>query len=295
MAVATVGSETISAIPGSSGVVLPNGSTAKSGSAETVTYFNSQAVVVSVGTSRIYIRGTSSGGSISYVANPTIPSVAIATVASQVISPAPGATNIVFGSQTASLGSPPITVSNGVVQVTPSGLVVNDRFNVRAPSTYAISTLAHDVVPPTAIATTRGQVISAAPGDSAVAINRQVVTSGGALVTLAGSNNVASFGAGGLIIQYPSGSVSTYTLPTAAPSVGPIVGTVDGIAVSAPADASVISIGSQSAMLGGSVVTVGNDVASLGPSGLVVQMSGGGVTTPSGRVWYEYEHGYVFK
>jgi hypothetical protein len=261
--------------------VLPNGSTAKPGSVETVTDSNSKPVVVSVGSSGIYIGGTSSGDSTSFVANPTIPPVAIATVASHTISAAPGATNIVVGSQTATLGGSAITVSGSVIKLTPSGVVVSDGSGDGAPNTYAVPTLAGspDVVPPTAIATIGGQVISAAPGDSTVVINGQAVTSGGAVVTLAGSNNVASLGPSGLIIQYPSGAVSTYTLPTAAPSVGAIVGTVAGIAVSASAGASVISVGSQAVTSGGSVVTVGNNVVSLGPSGLVVQMPGGGVTT----------------
>jgi hypothetical protein len=283
-AIATVGSQTISAIPGSLGVVLPNGSIAKPGSVATVTDSNSQPVVVSVGTSGIYVGGTGSSDSTGYYANPTIPPVAIATVASQIISAAPGATNVVVGSQTASLGGAPITVSGSVIQLTPSGVVINDASGGAA-STYAIPTLADatDVVSPTPIATIGGQVISAAAGDSTVVINGQVVTAGGALVTLAGSNNVASLGPSGLVIQYPGGSVSSFALPTAAPSAIAIVGTVAGMLISAPAGAPVISIGSQAATLGGSPVTISNDVMSLGPSGLEIQMPGGGVTTISAQ------------
>jgi hypothetical protein len=354
-ALATIGTQTLSAIPGSTGLVLPNGSTAMPGLVTTLSDSNSQPIVVSVGTSGVYIGGTNAGDSTSYYANPTIPPVAIATVANQVVSAAPGATNVVVGSQTAYLGGGAITVSGSLIQLTPSGVVVNGGSSGGPVNTYAIPTLAgtHEIVAPTAIATIGGQIISAAPGDSTVIINGQVVTAGGAPVTLAGSNNIASLGASGLVVQYPGGSVSsyalptvaptpiatvggqvisaapgdstvvingqiitaggapitlagsnnvaslgasglvvhypggsisTYALPTAAPSAGAIVGTVEGIPISVSAGASVISIGSQIVTLGGPPVTIaGNDVVSLGPSGLEIQMPGGGVSTlPAG-------------
>ena len=213
-AIATVGSQTISAIPGSSGVVLPNGSTAKPGSVATITDSNSKPVVVSVGTSGVFIGDTSQGDSKTFYSNP----------------PAP---------------TPP------------------------PPQT------------PKVIATIGGQPISAAPGDSKVIINGQTITSGGNVVTLAGSNNVASLGASGLVVEGPGGSVSTFALPTTAPSVGGVVGTVEGIAVSA-SGASVVWVGSQAVTQGGEVATIsGNDVVSLGPSGLQIMKPGGGVSTLS--------------
>ena len=344
IAIAIIGTQTLSAIPGSSGVVLPNGSTATPGSVATVTDANSQPIVVSVGSSGIYIGGTSSGDSTSYVANPTIPPVAIATigdevlsaapgasnvvigsqtaslgddaitvggsiiqltpsgvvvndgsggpaqtyaiptpaaalspiatVAGQVISAAPGATNIVVGSQTASLGGSPITVAGSVIQLTPSGVVVNDGSG--GASTYTIPTVA---AAPTPIATIGGQVISAAPGASTILVGGQTLTAGGVPVTLSGSNNVASLGPSGLVVQYPGGSVSSFARPTAAPSAEALIGTIAGLSFSVPASASVISIGSQGVTLGGSPVTVSNDVVSLGPSGLAIQLPGGGVST----------------
>jgi hypothetical protein len=81
IAIVTVGSQTIGAIPGSPGVVLPNGSTVKADPIATVTDSNCQPVIVSVGTSGIYVAGTSQGDSTSYYANPTVPPIAIATVA----------------------------------------------------------------------------------------------------------------------------------------------------------------------------------------------------------------------
>jgi hypothetical protein len=55
---------------------------------------------------------------------------------------------------------------------------------------------------------------------------------------------------------------------------------IDGILVSVPAGASTIVIGGQTITSGGSLITLSNhDVLSLGPSGLEIQMPGGGVTT----------------
>ncbi|KAE9376038.1 hypothetical protein N431DRAFT_543391 [Stipitochalara longipes BDJ] len=210
--IATVGSQTISAIPGSSGVVLPNGSTAKPGSVATLTDSNSKPVVVSVGSSGVFIGGTSSGAPTSFFANPTIP-------------PPP----------------PP---------------------------------------PSTPIATIAGQVVSAAPGDSSVVIGGQTIKSGGGAVTLSGSNNVASLGASGLVIQGPSGSISTFALPTAAPAPPKaIIGTVGGNTVSAAAGGSVVWVGTQAVTFGGPVATVSNNVVTLGPSGLEIMAPGGIVTT----------------
>lgn len=211
-AIATVGSQTISAIPGSSGVVLPNGSTAKPGSVATITDSNSKPIVVSVGSSGVFIGGTSQGDSTSFFANPTLP-------------PGP---------------PPPTSTAIGVIG---------------------------------------GHTISAAPGDSTLVIDDQTITSGGNAVTLAGLNNVVSLGSSGLVVEFPGGTVSTFTLPTATPDW--VTTTVDEITVSASAGASVVLVGNQAVTSGGSAVTVGNDVVSLGSSGLEVMMPGGRVTTLS--------------
>ena len=112
-------------------------------------------------------------------------------------------------------------------------------------------------------------------------INGQTITSGGNAVTLTGSNNVATLGASGLVVQSPGGGVTTFALPTAAPSPGRVVGTLEGLPVSA-SGASVVWIGTQAVTQGGPVATIsGNDVVSLGPSGLQVMKPGGEVTTLS--------------
>jgi hypothetical protein len=114
-----------------------------------------------------------------------------------------------------------------------------------------------------------------------VVINGQTITSGGNAVALTGSNNVATLGASGLVVQIPGGGVTTFALPTAEPSPGRVFGTVDGLAVSA-SGASVVWIGTQAVTQGGPVATIsGSDVVSLGPSGLQVMKPGGEVTTLS--------------
>lgn len=112
-------------------------------------------------------------------------------------------------------------------------------------------------------------------------VNGQAITSGGQAVTLAGTNDVATLGSDGLVVQYSGGSVSTFVFPSSTAAI-PAAATVAGYAVTATAGASNIVIGSQTATLGGQPVTLANsDVVSLGSSGVVVQIPGGGVSTVS--------------
>lgn len=190
-----------------------------------------------------------------------------------------------MGGQTALLNGPAVTVSNTVVNLTPSGVVVSPA-NGGPASIFAIPTIASqpNAGAPTPIATVAGQVIAAAPGASTVMIGGQVVTSGQAAVTIAGSNNVASLGAAGLVVMYPGGAVSTFAVPppvpTPAPAGAAVVGTVAGIPITASPGASEIAIAGQTVSLGGSPITIdGNNIVSLGANGIIVQMPGGGVST----------------
>jgi hypothetical protein len=93
----------------------------------------------------------------------------------------------------------------------------------------------------------------------------------------------------GIVIGHASGGpASTFALPTIAASQqsaptqinADVVATVDGFTFSASAGASTVVIGDQTVSMGGQLVTLSNnDVVSLGPSGLVIQMPGGGVST----------------
>lgn len=100
-------------------------------------------------------------------------------------------------------------------------------------------------------------------------------------MTLSGTNDVASLGSDGLVVQYSGGAVSTFSIPSSTPAV-PVSAavTVAGYEVIATAGASIVGIGSQTATLGGQPITLANnDVVSLASGGVVVQMPGGGIST----------------
>lgn len=206
--IAVIGTNTISAAPDSSNVVLPNGSTASVGVVLTLTDSNNVPVIVSVGSSGLVVTGT--GVSSTYYPNPAM-----------------------------------------------------------AATTPAVA--------PVPVATIGGQVISAAPGASTVVIGGQTVTSGGVAITIPGSNAIATFGSSGLIIQQAGGAVATYAIPSASAVV---VGTINGIPITAAPGASTIVYGTQTMTMGGAPITLSNhEVLSLGPNGIIEQIPGGGVKT----------------
>jgi hypothetical protein len=283
--VATVGTQTLGAVAGSSGIILPNGSTADVGSVMTLTGLNNDPVVISVATSGVYIGGTDSSST--YFPNPTIVPVPIATIANSVIYANPGATAVVVGSQTISVNGPAVTFSSKIIQLSPSNIVISDM-NSGSVSTLELPDQSSAAVPPVPIATIGSQTISAAPGASTVVVQGQTLSAGGSPITL-DANVVASLGTSGIVIQYPGGGVSSVALPTAAPQTGmaggdgnepiPIV-TIAGQVISALPGASTIVFQGQTLSIGGSPVTLpANIVASVGPSGLVVQYPGGGVSS----------------
>ena len=151
-----------------------------------------------------------------------------------------------------------------------------------APTNLAqINTIPGQSVP---VATIAGQVVSAAPGASTVVIQGQTATIGGAPITLTNPNLVATLGPSALVVQYPGGAVSSYALPTTgtktnAAAVLPI--TVGGqVITAATAGASTLVFGSQTLSIGGPPITIGGgNVLSLSPSGVVVAIPGGKVTT----------------
>jgi hypothetical protein len=94
-------------------------------------------------------------------------------------------------------------------------------------------------------------------------------------------NQVASLGSSGLVIQAPSGVITTIPVPTAeAPTIAVVAGqTISGIA---PLGSSQAVVEGQTLTIGGAVATLsGAQVVSLGSSGFVVQAPGGFVTTLS--------------
>lgn len=206
-------------------------------------------------------------------------SSAIATLPNSVIiSGAAGDSSILIGSQTLSAGGPPITVTEGGVlslATSGGGLIISNSGSV---STILLPTSTPQAPPATTLGIVAGQTISGAIiGSSQLAVGSQTLSIGGSAVTLAG-NQVASLGSSGLVIQAPSGVVSTFAIPTSTTAIiGIIAGqTVSGVAVGTSAAV----VGSQTLTIGGDFATLaGNQVASLGASGVVVQAPGGVVTT----------------
>jgi hypothetical protein len=291
--VAAVGSNTFSAVPGSSGVILPNGFTASAGQVTTIADALSSPIVVSVGSSNLVVGSESyvlptSGPAQTTQIQPTTP-VAIATLpGDSVISASPGASSIVVGTQIASIGGAAVTEGGNIVKLTPSGVEVGDTDN-NAVSTYSIpaaSSLPQQSSMPVNVGVVNGQSISVAPApaqkSSIAVIGDQTITLGGPAVTISGGANVASLGSSGVVIQAPSGTI---TIPVTSNtqvstniavvngqsiSVAPVIGqslsetVVDGVSLSVGAPAATIS---------------GGYVVSLGSSGIVVQASGSTMTT----------------
>lgn len=142
--------------------------------------------------------------------------VAIATLAgSQVISATAGASYVVVGSQTVTLGGAAITVAGQVVQLQSSaGLVVQNSADGSF-TTYAVPTAeASPVNAAKSLAIYEGQTISGVAIASSVAIvGGQTLTVAGSVVTLSGSQ-VASLGSSGLVVEAPGGKITTIPVPS---------------------------------------------------------------------------------
>jgi hypothetical protein len=185
--------------------------------------------------------------------NQPVPSI---TTENSVISAAPGVSSVVLGSQTAYLNGP------GVIDASSMGRL-------------------HSSVDAAPIATIGSQTISAVPGASTLVVEGQTISLGGSAITLSDSNAVASLAPSGIVIQYSGGAVSSFALPTSLPKTDPTpIATIGSQIISATPGASSLIIGGQTLSVGGPAATLSenNAVASLAPSGLVVEIPGGGTS-----------------
>jgi hypothetical protein len=137
----------------------------------------------------------------------------------------------------------------------------------------------------TPIATIRGQVISAEPGATTLVVNGQTLSAGGPLITLDGTDDVATLDSERLIIQFPSGKVSTFTIPSAVAAPSPLPTThnvptvLEGVAIAALPGGAVL-VGTQTVSIGEPAITISGDtVVTLAPVGLIIQEPGGVVST----------------
>ncbi|KAF4633251.1 hypothetical protein G7Y89_g4869 [Cudoniella acicularis] len=276
--VATIANQVISVAPGASTIVIGGQTITSGGAAVTLSGSNG---IATFGSSGLIVQ--QAGGSASTYAVPgvaqAVGATPVATIAGLVVSAAPGASTIVIGGQTITAGGAAVTLSgsNAIATFGSSGLIVQQPGG--SVSTYAVPGVGK-AVGATPVATIAGQVISAAPGASTLVIGSQTITEGGAAITLSGSNAVATFGSSELIVQYPGGGVSTYAIPTAAPTAAVVIGTANGIAITATPGASSIVVGTQTLQMNGPPITLADhEVLSMGSSGVVVQMPGGAVKT----------------
>jgi hypothetical protein len=173
------------------------------------------------------------------------------------------------------------------IQLTFSNIVFSD-INSGTLSALELAVQPESVVTPVAIATIGSQIISTAPGASTGVAQGQTLSAGGSPITLS-ANFVVSLRTSRIIIQYPSGGVSSFALPTVAPQTSVAGGegnetmpieTIAGQVLSALAGASTFVFQRQTLSIGRSLITLpANIVASGGPSGLVVQYLGGGMSS----------------
>jgi len=157
-----------------------------------------------------------------------------------------------------------------VVSVGSSGIHVGTG----ASATYIANPTIPPLAPPTdgaltPVVTLNGEVIHAKPGATTLVIKEQTLTAGGPPVTLSGTDNVAILSHNGLIIQYPGGSASYFSLPTVAP-----------MQPQPSKDASIVVYEGNTLSVGGPPATMtDNAVVSLGPSGVVIQRPSGTEST----------------
>jgi hypothetical protein len=164
-------------------------------------------MVISVASSGVFIGGKT--GSSTFIPNPTIAHIPIATLSGNIISAAPEASSIIVGSKTAFLNGPPVTVGGSVFKFIPTGVVVADT-DGKSSSTFAVPTFLPSS-PGQSEFVVNGIHVSVSAGASTIVIGHQTITYGGPLITLS-NHDVLSLGPSGLIIQMPSGRVSTVTM-----------------------------------------------------------------------------------
>ncbi|KAM3073701.1 hypothetical protein ACMFMF_006904 [Clarireedia jacksonii] len=218
--------------------------------------------------------------------NPAQPATSVNNVQSPTTAgdPAKPATSInnVQDSATAGNAAQSATSVNDQEPVT----VVNSAQPVTSVVNVAQSSSA-EMVAPIPIATVGSEVISAAPGDSAIVIGSQTASLQGQPITV--SSSIIQLTPSGLaIINVDGGSSSIYTLPSpgkatasAAQNPQPIATLPNAQVVSASAGASTLLVGSQTLTFGGPAVTLAGSesIATFAADGLVIEGSSGEKST----------------
>ncbi|KAL8790045.1 MAG: hypothetical protein Q9195_006547 [Heterodermia aff. obscurata] len=188
-------------------------------------------------------------------AHPTNPSV-IAVGGYNIPIPAYGASSIVVGSQTASVGGPRITVSDVPISLAPSHLMVGS-------TSYALP-ITSGSAKPTSVDIAGYSFAVPSPGVGAITIGSQVVSANGPAITI--SNTPVSLGDHVLVV----GS-STHLLAFPQPTMAAPI-TIGGYQIIPPGPGSSLVIGTHT-LTPGQGITISATPISLGSSVLAIGTS----------------------
>ena len=234
---------------GQSSVVLGHHTASVGGPAVTIAH-----TPVSLGPSHLVIDGTRSHRLLA-TAQPADPS-AVAVGGHSVAIPAFGASSIVIGSQTASVGGSRITVSDVPISLAPSHLMVGS-------TSYALP-ITPGLAKPTFVDIAGYSFAIPSPGVDAITIESQVVSAKGPAITI--SNTPISLDDDALVV----GS-STHPLTFPQPTMTD-PNTIGGYKIIPPGPGSSLVIGTHT-LTPGQGITISATPISLGSSALVVGTS----------------------
>ncbi|KAI9713715.1 MAG: hypothetical protein M1812_006553 [Candelaria pacifica] len=236
--VVTIADQVITPSPVAAGYVVTGSTIAQGAPAMTVL-----GTPISLGPSGLVVGGSN-------VQLAEVPKASpVATVAGQVITPAPVGGNFVVGESTIAQGAPAITIEGTPISLGPSGLVVGGS-TVQLANVPGVSP----------VFTVAGQVITPAPVGGNFVVGGSTIAQGAPAITIGGTP--VSLGPSGIVIG--GSTVQPANIPGANP-----VATVAGQVIT-PAPVGVFVVGGSTIAQGAPAITIGGTPVSLGPSGIVV-------------------------
>ncbi|KAL8786595.1 MAG: hypothetical protein Q9195_008152 [Heterodermia aff. obscurata] len=255
--IATIGSQTISAVFGASEVYYAGTTLTRNGAHATIDNTD-----VYVGVSDLVIGGSSSVA-LPTLGSPQLSATPIATIGGQTISAKAG--EIYYAGKTLSQDGAHATIADTDIYVGASGLVIGGS------SLVPFLTMNSNHLTATPIATIGSQTISAIPGDSMVYYAGTTLTQNGAHATI--DNTDVYVGSSGLVI----GGSSTVAIPRLSPSSvtasSPEAAELQTITLGGQtlsADKTAVYVGKSTLAVGGPAVTVSGTPISLGSSDIVI-------------------------
>ena len=269
--IATIGSQTFSAIPGSSEVYYAGITLTQSGAHATIGNTD-----IYVGASGLVIGG-SSAVALPTLGSPKLSAMPIATIGTQTLSAVSGGSEVSYAGTTLTRNGAHATIDNTDIYVGNSGLVIGGS------SAVALPTLGSPKLSAMPIATIGTQTLSAISGGSEVYYAGITLTRNGAHVTI--DNEDVYVDSSGLVV----GGSSTIAIPSLSPatisSSSPVVTglqtfTLGGQILSA--DSTAVYVGKSTLRVGGPAITRTGTPISLGLSDIVIASTT--YTIPSGAL-----------